>query len=118
MPVDEKNIASAVGSGLVDVFATPTMVALFETAASQCIQPFLGDGQVSVGAEIHIIHSAPTPVGMTATATAAVTAVDKRRVDFTIIVEDEAGEVGKGTHSRYIVDKEKFMAKASGKKKM
>lgn len=114
--VDGKNVASAMGSGVVDVFATPALVALFEAAASKCIQPFLDEGQVSVGAEINVTHSAPTPVGMRVTAIATVTGVEKRRVDFDVLVSDEAGEVGKGRHTRYIVDRVKFMAKAEEKK--
>lgn len=114
--VDSGKLASSVGSGMVDVYATPMVVALFETAASHCIQPFLDEGQASVGAEINVNHSSPTPVGMKVTAVATVTAVDKRRVEFAIEVRDEAGEISSGTHVRYIIDKAKFMAKAASKK--
>lgn len=112
VPVDGTNLASAVGSGMVDVFATPMMVALFETAASNCVAGFLNEGEVSVGVGINVAHSAPTVRGMTVTATATVTAVDRRSVSFDIEVTDDAGVVGSGTHTRFVVDREKFMAKA------
>ena len=114
--VDEQNIASAVGSGLVDVFATPMMIALLELAAARCIEKFLDPGMVSVGTHVDVEHSGATPVGMKVTATATVTAVDRRKVDFDIVIRDEAGEVGRGSHTRFVVDKAKFTEKALAKK--
>lgn len=114
--VNSSNVASAVGSGLVDVFATPMMIALLELSASNCIQPYLADGEASVGTQINVSHSAATPIGMTVSAIATVTAVDRKRVDFEVVVSDDAGEVGRGTHTRFIIDKEKFMARALEKK--
>lgn len=114
--VDESNIASKVGSGLVDVFATPMMVALLELASARCIERFLDDGQVSVGTRVDVEHSGATPIGMKVTAVAKVSAVDRRRVDFSVVIEDEAGEVGRGVHTRFIVDKAKFTEKANAKK--
>lgn len=111
--VDNSNIASAVGSGLVDVFATPMMIALMELAASECIKPFLEDGQASVGTNVNVSHNAATPVGMKVFATAKVTLVDRRRVEFDVVMRDEAGEIGRGTHARFIIDKDKFMSKAA-----
>ena len=113
--VNETNLASALGSGLVDVYATPMMVALLELAASECIKPFLAPGQVSVGGHVNVSHTAATPAGMKVTATATVTAVDRRRVDFNVAMRDDAGEIGSGTHTRFIVDKDKFTAKANEK---
>lgn len=114
--VDKSNVASAVGSGMVDVFATPMVVALVETAAAKCVQEFLDDGEVTVGAEVEINHNSPTPIGMKVTAAATVRTVDRRRVGFVVEVSDEVGEIAVGTHVRYIVDKAKFMAKAEEKK--
>lgn len=113
--VDESNIARTVGSGTVDVYATPMMVALFELAASQCIAGFLEEGQASVGTQINVAHSGATPIGMRVTATATVREVDRRRVEFDILVNDETGEVGRGTHTRFIIDCEKFMQKTNAK---
>lgn len=114
--VDQRNIASALGSGLVDVYATPMMIALMELAASECIKPFLVAGQVSVGGHVNVSHIAATPPGMKVTATATVSAADLRRVDFDVVMRDEAGEIGSGTHTRFIVDKARFTAKANEKR--
>lgn len=114
--VDETNVASAVGSGLVDVYATPMMVALLELTAARCLQPMLDEGMVSVGTHVDVEHSGATPIGMRVKATATVTEVDRRRVVFSVVVTDDAGEVGRGTHTRFIVDSEKFMAKALAKR--
>lgn len=113
--VNRGNIASAVGSGLVDVFATPMMIALLEQAAARCIEPFLDEGQSSVGTHVNVSHSDATPIGMEVSATATVREVDRRRVEFDIVVRDEAGEVGRGNHTRFIIDKEKFTQKANAK---
>lgn len=114
--VDQKNIASAVGSGLVDVFATPMLITLMELAAARCLEPFLEPGQVSVGTHIDVEHSGATPVGMRVTAIATITAADRRRVEFSVAARDESGEVGRGSHTRFIVDKERFMEKALAKR--
>lgn len=113
--VDQNNVASAVGSGLVEVFATPMMVALLEKAAAACIAPCLEDGQASVGTHINVSHSGATPIGMAVTATATVTLVDRRRVEFEVVVRDEAGEVGRGTHTRFVIDRDRFLQKAGEK---
>ena len=113
--VDRSNIASAVGSGLVDVFATPMMIAQMELAASRCIADDLGPGQASVGTHIEVSHSAATPVGMKVTCTATVTGVDRRRVDFAVSASDESGEIGSGIHTRFIIYVDKFMEKAAAR---
>lgn len=113
--VEESNLASAVGSGLVRVFATPMMIALLELAASECIKPFLEEGMVSVGGHVNVSHTAATPPGMQVRATATVTAVEGRKVAFSVRICDDEGEVGGGTHTRFVVDKEKFTARAYAK---
>ncbi|WRS27326.1 thioesterase family protein [Oscillospiraceae bacterium MB08-C2-2] len=112
--VTQENTAAAVGSGSVAVFATPMMIALMEKAAAGCIVPALQPGQTSVGTQIQTTHSAATPVGKTVTATATVTLVDRRKVVFDVSAHDGAQEIGKGTHTRFIVEEEAFMAKAQG----
>ncbi|MDR1532086.1 MAG: thioesterase family protein [Clostridiales bacterium] len=114
--VTENNTARALGSGSLDVFATPAMAALMEHAARECLSAALTDGQTSVGARINVAHTAASPVGAEITATAAITGIDGRKVEFDVSAADGAGEVGKGTHTRYIVDAEKFMTKASGRR--
>ncbi len=114
--VDGTNVASAVGSGLVDVFATPMMIALVELTAARCLEKRLDQGMVSVGTHVDIAHSSATPIAMRVTAKVTVAAVDGKRIDFDVLVTDEVGEVGRGRHTRIAVDKEKFMGKVLAKR--
>lgn len=109
--VDSSKVASAVGSGGLDVFATPSMVALMEHAAMTAVAPFLAEGDTTVGGYIATSHLAPSPIGATIEAEAVVTAVEGRKIEFE--VEARCGEqlLGKGTHTRFIVNAAKFMSK-------
>ncbi|NLW78568.1 MAG: thioesterase family protein [Ruminococcaceae bacterium] len=113
--VSAQNTARTVGSGNLDVFATPMMIALMEQAAAGCIAPQLDAGQTSVGVHIDVQHSAATPVGMAVQATATVTAVAGRQVTFAVTAGDDAGEIGSGRHTRAIVDAGRFLAKTQQK---
>lgn len=113
--VNGSNTANAVGSGLVPVFSTPSMIALMENAAVRTIQGRLEQGESSVGTHMDITHDAPTPVGVKVWAEAEVTAVDGRRVTFAVTAYDEKGPIGKGTHERAIIRVDKFLAKANEK---
>ena len=115
--VTDANIATNVGSGRVMVFATPMMIALVEKAASLSIEPYLEKGQSSVGTQINVSHCAATPVGMKVWAETEVIAVDRRKVTFSVRACDECGLIGEGTHERFIVDIERFQAKADSKSK-
>lgn len=113
--VTEERTALAVGSGGLRVFATPAMVALMEATAMQSVQPFLEDGQGTVGTAIDVQHLAATPVGMAVRCESTLTAVDRRKLTFSITVHDEKECVGTATHERFIVDNERFMQKAGAK---
>ena len=112
--VTSYNTAKAMGSGLLDVFATPAMVALMEQAAVNCIN--FPEGQSSVGTSLSITHTAATPLGAVVCATAELVEIDRRRLVFKVSVCDEAGQVGEGMHERFIIDVEPFLAKAQGRK--
>lgn len=107
-----ENTAEAVGSGLVPVFATPCMIALMENAAASAILPCLEPDEGSVGIRLDVSHDAATPVGMRVWAQAQVTAVEGRRIIFDVTAFDEAGEIGRGTHERFVINRPKFLAKA------
>ncbi|MDR2935909.1 MAG: thioesterase family protein [Rikenellaceae bacterium] len=109
--VSDKNSARAVGSGGLDVFGTPSMVALMELSAMTAVAPYLPDGNDTVGVEVNIAHIRATPLGETVTATATLTKIDGRKLDFDVAANDSQGEIGRGTHARFIVDREKFMGK-------
>lgn len=109
--VEKGNCASAVGSGGLDVFATPSMVALMENAAMNAVAPYLPEGSTTVGSEINVSHNRPSGVGAVVTATAELVAVEGRRLQFKVVAEDGGGAIGEGTHVRYIVDAERFLSK-------
>ncbi len=113
--VTEEMLAKNVKSGAVEVFATPMMVALIESTASDCLQQFLEPGTVSVGLAISVTHIAATPLGMKVYAEAEITAVEGRRVDFKVTAFDETEKIGEGTHSRVYLNQQKFEQKAQGK---
>jgi predicted thioesterase len=115
MQVETGNTAMEVGSGSVPVFATPMLVALMENAAINAIRDDLPPGQTTVGIKIDVAHTAATPIGMTVNARAELTVVDGRRLIFSVTARDESGEVGHGSHERFMVDEEKFLAKIRAK---
>ena len=113
--VVHENTAQAAGSGLVPVFATPWMIALMENAAVQAVQGALPEDEGTVGTRLDVTHDAATPVGMKVWAEAEVTAVDGRKLTFAVSAFDEAGKIGGGTHERFVIKPEKFLARARAK---
>ncbi|MCI7123837.1 MAG: thioesterase family protein [Clostridia bacterium] len=107
--------AAAMGSGALEVLATPSMIALMEGTAQEAVQNLLEDGQGTVGTRIDVRHLAATPVGMEVTCTAEVTEVDRRRIVFTVKAKDEKEVIGEGIHERFVIDNEKFFAKCRQK---
>ena len=114
--VTPENTAAAVGSGLLPVFATPCMIALMENAAVNAVQSGLEEGQGTVGTRLDVSHDAATPLGMKVWAEAELTAVDGRKLTFTVTAYDEAGPIGKGEHQRFIIQNDRFLAKTESKK--
>jgi len=108
------NTAKAMGSGLLEVFATPAMVALMEQAAVNSLN--LPVGQSSVGTSLSISHTAATPLGAKISAISELVEIDRRRLVFHVRVDDEAGQIGEGKHERFIVDIESFLTKAQSRK--
>lgn len=115
--VTDKNTAKAVGSGTLDVFATPAMIALIEETAWKSVMPYLKEGDTTVGTSLNIKHLSPTPLNMVIKCETELVDIDGRRLKFETNVYDNAGLVGCGTHERFIVNAEKFQAKAYGKDK-
>ena len=113
--VEREDTAKEVGSGSLLVYATPCMVALMEGAACEAIEEALSDSQTTVGTELNIQHISATPVGLEVRAEAEVTAVEGKVITFEVKAFDEAGEIGKGTHKRVIVNTQKFLEKAYDK---
>ena len=113
--VEEADTAKTVGSGDLLVYATPCMVALMEGAAYESIAPYLAEGESSVGTKMAVTHLSATPVGMSVRAESVVTAVDGRKVTFSITAYDEAGEIGKAIHERVIIKADRFLEKTYDK---
>ena len=116
MLVTPDKTAAAVGSGSLEVFATPWMAAMMELAACNALAPYYEAGQSSVGTRLEISHDAATPMDMRVCAEAEVTEVDRRRIVFSVTAWDETGVIGKGTHERFLINAEKFLAKVEAKK--
>ena len=109
--VNNNNTAKTLGSGDMDVFATPAMVALMENAAMNAVAPHLEEGQTTVGTQISTSHIKASALGATITATAVLTAVDGRSLTFEITARDGENIIGEGVHTRFIVDRERFLSK-------
>ncbi|KAF0107618.1 MAG: hypothetical protein FD146_1652 [Anaerolineaceae bacterium] len=116
--VTETDTASHWGSGGVHVFSTPALVGLMESAAVIALRGALPPGQTTVGGRIDVRHLAATPVGMQVRARAELTAVEGRKLVFTIQAWDEAELIGEAVHERFVIDEARFVAKAEGKGKM
>ena len=104
--VTQENTAKTVGSGEIDVFATPMMIALIEEAAAACCKQFLEEGMTTVGTLVNVSHEAATPVGMMVRAEAEIAGVDGREITFTVKSYDEKGMIGEGQLKRFIVKTE------------
>lgn len=109
--VGTDNTARTLGSGDMDVFATPAMVALMENAAMNAVAGSLPEGSTTVGAKIDTTHLKPSKVGASVRATATLVEIDGRKLVFDVKAEDDGGLIGEGRHVRYVVDRQRFMAK-------
>ena len=107
--------AAYYGSGALEVFATPAMVALLEETAWRSVQPYLEEGQATVGTRVDIRHLAATPLGGKVTCESELVEIDRRRLVFKVEVFDEKTKVGEGTHERFVIQSEKFLAAAKAK---
>ncbi len=113
--VTNDKTAKIMGSGTLDVFATPAMVALMEQTAAESVQPLLDDGITSVGTKICVEHLSADPVGIDVTCESTLTEVNNRRLVFDITVSDKQGVVGKAYHERFLIKSDSFMAKTNAK---
>ena len=95
-------------SHMPEVYGTPLMIYLMEVASARAVAPYLPPGSVSVGTEVNVKHLAATPVGLTVTATATVTAVNGRLVSFAVRAHDGVELIGEGTHVRAVVEVARF----------
>lgn len=106
---EPRESAAAVASGALDVFSTPSLVALFESTALQAIDPLLAAGHATVGVEVTVRHLKATRIGQQVRCVATVTAVEGKRITFAGEMWDEQGKIGEGGHVRYVVNQAEFV---------
>ncbi len=109
--VTSQQSAVAMGSGSLQVFATPALMAQMEAASVAAVDPYLRKGYTSVGIEVHVRHVAATPLGEYVTAMAEVTRIDGKRVELQVRAWDEHELIGEGTIIRYVIDAEEFLSR-------
>lgn len=107
--------AKSMGSGVMDVFATPAMLALMEKTAFTSVLEHLNEGCGSVGTKVEIEHIASSPVGMKITCDSELVAIEGRKLIFKLEAYDSKGLIGKGTHERFLVENVKFQEKTDKK---
>ncbi len=112
--VNSENTALKLGSGDLEVFATPAMIALMENAAMKAVAEALPAGSTTVGTEMNASHIKASAMGSKIVATAVVTAVEGRKITLNVGARDADGLIGEGVHTRFVVDREKFMSKVKG----
>ena len=113
--VTVENTAKMMKSGTLDVFATPAMIALMEQTAYESVAGELEEGYGTVGTMLNVKHVSATPLGMKVTCESTLTKIDGRALTFEVKAFDERGLIGEGTHERFLVQNEKFQAKANNK---
>jgi predicted thioesterase len=101
--------ASQVGSGLLDVYSTPAMIALMEKTSCLCVEKYLDQSESTVGGAVNIRHLKPTAIGQEVICTSKVTAVSGKRIDFEVEVREDGKPIGNGIHTRFVIDKELFL---------
>ena len=111
--VTQSDTAAYYGSGLLEVFATPGMIALMEQTAHLLAKSFLPEFQDTVGVEVNIKHLKASPLGAKVYAEAELISVDGKVLTFKVTAYDEKGVIGTGTHLRYIINPAKFLNKIS-----
>lgn len=115
--VDKSYSAAHMGSGTLEVFATPSMIALMENTCMHCVAPYLEAGASTVGTLINVKHLSATPVGDTVTCSCELLEIDRKRLVFSVQASDSVGLIGEGIHERFVVNIDRFMQKTLEKLK-
>lgn len=115
MVVTDQYTAKTMGSGVMDVFATPAMLALMEKTAFMSVADELNEGCGTVGTKVEIEHVASSPIGMKITCDSELVAIEGRKLVFSVEAYDAKGLIGKGMHERFIIESKKFQEKTDRK---
>ena len=111
LTVTADQLASVAGSGTLEVFATPRMIANMELASLFCVMPYMEGDETTVGTMVNVEHTAPCSVGDKVYFRSTLKAVDRRKLTFEVTARTDKTEIGCGTHERFVVNAEKFMSK-------
>lgn len=111
LKVEHKDTAAVYGSGSLEVFATPAMIALMEKTCLESVNDKIGEGNTTVGIAVNIKHLKASPVGSMIRCDATLVEVDRKRLVFEVKCFEGETLVGEGIHERFVVDSEKFMGK-------
>ena len=109
--VRHEDTAAVYGSGALEVFATPAMIALMEKTCLESVSDKIGEGNTTVGISVNIKHLKASPVGALIRCDATLVEVDRRRLVFEVKCFEGETLIGEGIHERFVVDSEKFMGK-------
>ena len=115
--VTKELCANAWGSGGLEVYATPAMIALMENTAWASVEPCMEEGRSTVGTKLDVSHLSASPVGARITCESELVEIDGRRLVFKVSASDDVGLIGEGMHERFIINTEKFMARTEAKLK-
>lgn len=115
MKVEDKDSAKVVGSGLADVFSTPSLLAFIEKTCWMSVSEFVNEGESSVGTSVSFKHLKATPIGMQVTCESILSQVDGKKLTFDFVVRDELDLIAEGRHERFIVNSDKFQKKTEEK---
>ena len=114
--VVDSDSAAAYGSGMAPVLSTPRLIGMIESVALHLLEDgHMKEGEGSVGASISVNHKAATPIGMTVTVKVKITAIEGRKVVFEAVAHDQCDEIADGSHTRFIIDNTRFMARVNKK---
>lgn len=115
--VTDLNTAIAYGNTVVNVYASPALIGLMEEAALESVLPYLAEGMTTVGTKFEVQHLAATPVGMNVVVRSTLVEIEGKRLLFAFEAWDEAEQIGKGTHERFIVKLDSFLKRTMEKSK-
>ncbi len=113
--VTQYKTAKHMGSGSLDVFATPAMIALMENTCMHCVATHLQEGTATVGTFLNVKHLSATPLGATVKCECELIEIDRKRLVFSVQAYDNAGLIGEGQHERFIVNIDSFLQKTKEK---
>lgn len=107
--VTENDTALKMGSGDLEVYATPSMIALMENTAKSLVIDELPIGYTTVGIEMNVKHIKASPIGANIKCNAVLIKVDGKKLFFDVEANDDQGIIGNGSHIRYVVNSDEFM---------